>query len=105
VIPTPGHSVGSTCFLVASPTGKHYLFTGDTIFLNSEHHWQAGFIQSVHTENDRPVLAQSLRLLRELRPDVVIGSAYTGDHAFEDVTDGSWPDKVNDALRQLVGSS
>ncbi|SDK33747.1 hypothetical protein SAMN05216186_106124 [Pseudomonas indica] len=29
VIP-PGHSLGNTCFLVHSPTGQRYLFTGDT---------------------------------------------------------------------------
>lgn len=101
VIPTPGHSPGSTCFLVTSPTGKTYLFTGDTLFLGNEHQWQAGFIQNVHTDKDRPVLADSLRLLRELRPNVVFGSAYTGDYGFEDVSDGSWTDKVDNALRQL----
>lgn len=34
VIPTPGHSPGSTCFLVRSPHGKTYLFTGDTLYLS-----------------------------------------------------------------------
>jgi hydroxyacylglutathione hydrolase len=105
VIPTPGHSVGSTCFLVASPTGRSYLFTGDTLFLGSDNSWRAGFINGVHEEKDRPVLAMSLRLLRELRPDVVFGSAYTGEKGFEDVSDGSWPAKVDEALRRLVSTS
>jgi len=101
VIPTPGHSAGSTCFLVSSPTGKTYLFTGDTLFLDTDQRWRAGFIDGVHGEDDRPVLADSLRLLRDLRPDVVFGSAYTGETGFEDVSDGSWPDKVNAALLRL----
>ncbi|QOC24040.1 MBL fold metallo-hydrolase [Wenzhouxiangella sp. AB-CW3] len=101
VIPTPGHSPGSTCFLVASPTGKSYLFTGDTLFLGSDNHWRAGFIGGVHEEEDKAVLAESLKLLRTLNPDLVFGSAYTGDEGFEDVSDGSWPDKVDAALRTL----
>ena len=101
VIPTPGHSEGSTCFMVASPTGKNYLFTGDTLFLGSDNRWRAGFIEGVHQDKDRPVLAESLKLLRNLEPDWVFGSAYTGDEGFEDVSDGSWPNKVDEALRQL----
>ncbi|QOC23258.1 MBL fold metallo-hydrolase [Wenzhouxiangella sp. AB-CW3] len=101
VIPTPGHSPGSTCFLVESPTGKTYLFTGDTIYLGSDNRWRAGFIESAHEEKDKPVLAESLKLLRGLNPDLVFGSAYTGDEGFEDVTDGSWPDKVDQALQTL----
>jgi glyoxylase-like metal-dependent hydrolase (beta-lactamase superfamily II) len=31
VIPTPGHTVGSTCFLVQGAAGN-YLFTGDSLF-------------------------------------------------------------------------
>jgi hydroxyacylglutathione hydrolase len=101
VIPTPGHSPGSTCFLVASPTGKTYLFTGDTLFMGNDHRWRVGFIDGVHKESDRPLLAGSVRLLRDLDPDVVFGSAYTGERAFEDVSDGSWPDKVDEALHRL----
>ncbi|MDQ2077123.1 MBL fold metallo-hydrolase [Marinimicrobium sp. ABcell2] len=102
VIPTPGHSAGSTCFLVRSPTGKTYLFTGDTLYLDKHNRWTAGFIKSVHTEGDRPVLAESLRLLATLKPDVVFGSAFVGEHGFEDVSDGSWPEKVDQALGRLL---
>lgn len=101
VIPTPGHSPGSTCFLVASPAGKTYLFTGDTLFLVKDKYWRAGFIDGVHTEKDRPVLAESLKLLRELRPDVVFGSAYVGDKGYQEVSADSWPDMVDAALSRL----
>lgn len=101
VIPTPGHSAGSTCFLVASPTCKSYLFTGDTLYLGNDHQWKPGFIPSMHTDSDRRVLAKSLRLLRDLKPDVVFGSAYTGDYGFEDLGEASWPAKVDEALQRL----
>lgn len=87
--------------MVASPAGKTYLFTGDTLYLGNDDRWRAGFIASAHDEKNRQMLADSLRLLRDLRPDVVFGSAYTGTKGFEDVSDGSWPDKVDDALRRL----
>ena len=32
VLPTPGHSPGSTCYVVTGVGGERYLFTGDTIF-------------------------------------------------------------------------
>jgi hydroxyacylglutathione hydrolase len=32
VIPTPGHTPGSTCVRIKSPLGKTYLFAGDTLF-------------------------------------------------------------------------
>jgi hydroxyacylglutathione hydrolase len=40
VIPTPGHTPGSTCFLFESPHGKTYLFAGDTLF-PSRGSWEA----------------------------------------------------------------
>lgn len=102
LIPTPGHSPGSTCFLVQSPQGKAYLFTGDTLYRGKNNEWTAGLIKSVHTEANRRELADSLRLLATLEPDVVFGSAFTGDHGFEEITDGSWPEKVNGALARLL---
>lgn len=103
IIPTAGHSPGSTCFMVASPTGKKYLFTGDTLYFDSNRGWQAGFIEGIHSDKDRPVLAQSLRLLRELKPDMVFGSAYSGDGGFEVMNPDDWAEKVDGALRRLEG--
>lgn len=105
IIPVPGHSPGSTCFMVSSPTGKKYLFTGDTLYFDSHHGWRAGFIEGLHGEKDRPVLAQSLRLLRELRPDVVLSSAYSGDVGFEEMNPDSWGQKVDRALAELSSES
>ncbi len=105
VIPTPGHSPGSTCFQVYSPTGKTYLFTGDTLYLNQSNRWTAGFIKGVHEDPVRPLLAESLRTLRALSPDVVFGSAFVGDSGFETVATGTWSEKVDDAINRLLGPS
>lgn len=102
LIPTPGHSPGSTCFLVHSPTGKHYLFTGDTLFLDSTNQWVAGFIDGSHNEDNRHHLAASLQQLKSLRPDVVFGSAYTGDFGYQEMAPGDWPGHVDRALEQLL---
>jgi hydroxyacylglutathione hydrolase len=102
VIPTPGHSPGSTCFLVHSPTGKKYLFTGDTLFLNDVGKWQAGFIGGIHTEQDRADIIQSLKLLRDIKPDVVIGSGYTGDEGFTEISPENWQETVDQATACLV---
>lgn len=102
LIPTPGHSPGSTCFLVRSPTGKRYLFTGDTLFLNSANRWIAGFIKDVHNEDNRRDLAASLQKLKTLTPDVVFGSAYTGDHGYQAMAPGEWAGHVESALQQLM---
>lgn len=102
LIPTPGHSPGSTCFLVESALGQRYLFTGDTLFINRQNQWTAGFIASVHTEENRALLADSLRLLRTLDPDVVFGSAFTGDHGFEVMAGNRWADAVDQALERLL---
>ncbi len=105
VIPTPGHSPGSTCFQVHSPTGKTYLFTGDTLYLDRRNRWTAGFIKGVHEDSVRPQLAESLRTLRALDPDVVIGSAFVGDSGFESIAANAWPQKVDDAIRRLLNDS
>jgi hypothetical protein len=78
VIPTPGHSPGSTCYLVPGANGKTYLFTGDTIMLAGDGTWVAGFLPSISAA---PELADSLQVLAALRPDLVISSACPGDSA------------------------
>lgn len=45
-VPTPGHSPGSTCYLLESP-GYRALFSGDTLFLG-------GFISVLNVEGSEP---------------------------------------------------
>ena len=101
IIPVPGHSPGSTCFAVQSPHGKCYLFTGDTLFRNSDGVWTAGFIPGYTAEEERTTLAESLTLLRQLRPDVVLSSAF-GDAGYEEMAPADWPGHVDRALTTLL---
>lgn len=98
VIPTPGHSPGSTCFLVDSPTGKRYLFTGDTLYLGNDGAWRAGLIRGI---SDPEALATSLVLLRDLRPDVVIASAAPAGSGYQEMAPGDWPAHIDLALARL----
>lgn len=96
VIPTPGHSPGSTSFLYASPHGRTYLFTGDTIFA-SEQGWETYLIPG----SNRADLVNSLKLLRGLKPDVVISSAAVSPDGVREVTSAQWRKAVDAALEEL----
>ena len=98
VIPTPGHTVGSTCFLVAVPDERTCLFTGDTLFLGKDGAWHNGYLQGM---SDKAALRESLLLLRQLAPDVVLSSASTGEEPFRAVTPEQWRAGVDEALRGL----
>ncbi|MGH3676194.1 MAG: MBL fold metallo-hydrolase [Mycobacterium sp.] len=97
VIPTPGHTPGSTCYLINGAEGA-YLFTGDTLILGESGSWWAGFIAGM---SDAEALAPSLRLLRTLEPDVVISSGFQGDSAVHRIEQGRWPEHVDQALEGL----
>ena len=101
VIPTPGHSPGSTCYLVNGEEGN-YLFTGDTMVFGESGAWWAGYIPGI---SDADALAASLRLLRTLDPDVVISSAFQGDSAVHRIEPGRWHDHVDEPLEGLSTGS
>lgn len=102
VIPTPGHSPGSTCFLVHSPTGQRYLFTGDTLYRSADGSWRAGFIPGHNSPEDRQTMATSIAGLRDLQPDLVIGSAFAGSSGYQEMGRGEWQEHVDDALERLM---
>ncbi len=97
VIPTPGHTPGSTCYLVPGVNGQSYLFTGDTIMLGDDGTWVAGFRPPVSVA---PALVDSLRVLAALRPDLVISSAFPGETAVH-VPGRRWADCVARARARL----
>lgn len=99
VIPTPGHTPGSTCFFVHSSTGTRYLFTGDTIVRNAEGGWFAGYLPGM---SDRAALERSLADIAKLTPDVVISSAFVGDTGVTELGERAWDDCVDEALRLLT---
>ena len=95
VIPTPGHTAGSVCFLYRSPHGKTYLFTGDTIFPDRDS-WGT-YVSWLK----KPVLAKSLELLKGVEPDVVISSGSVGQFALHEMGRGQWSDVLNEVIRTL----
>lgn len=96
VIPTPGHTPGSTCYLVEGADGR-YLFTGDTMFVGDDGTWSTFVIPGV---GDATAMTESLRLLATLEPDVVISSAYVA-RAVTVLGDRAWSECVTEALRTV----
>ena len=94
-IPTPGHSDGSTCYLVAGVDGEKYLFTGDTMFPTSDGTWSTFLVPG---RGSASVLSSSLELLATVQPDVVISSAFGGETAVEAVDAQRWSQCVEQAL-------
>ena len=97
VVPTPGHSPGSTCFLVPGAAGD-YLFTGDTIYRAADGTWTAGYLPGI---SDRAALASTLALLATLTPDLVVSSAFAGDAGVHEMRDGDWAACVQEAQATL----
>ncbi|WCM91305.1 MBL fold metallo-hydrolase [Acidovorax sp. NCPPB 2350] len=98
VIPTPGHTSGSTCYLYRSPHGKTYLFTGDSIVPDGQS-W--GTLVLTGAGGRKSDLKDSLGLLRDLEPDVVISSASVGRSPVQRVTAGEWRGIVDGAMGRL----
>jgi hydroxyacylglutathione hydrolase len=96
VIPTPGHTDGSVCFLVRSAHGKTYLFTGDTIYMNNGA-WET----RINAGGSKSDLKNSLMLLRDLGPAVVISSASIGAVPYKEVSAEEWRSDIDNVLRTL----
>ncbi|WP_395309534.1 MBL fold metallo-hydrolase [Mycobacterium sp. AMU20-3851] len=99
VIPTPGHTPGSTSYLVPGANGQTYLFTGDTIFLGADGHWTAGYIPPI---SDPVPLAHSLRILGALTPDLVISSAFGHESAVQAPGPRRWAQCAAQARERLA---
>jgi glyoxylase-like metal-dependent hydrolase (beta-lactamase superfamily II) len=96
VIPTPGHTPGSTCFCFKSPHGKTYLFAGDTIF-PSRGSWQAVVFEDGNTSE----LRKSLAMMSDLEPDVVLCGASVADVPFKAMSPAEWHAALVQASRSL----
>jgi hydroxyacylglutathione hydrolase len=94
-IPTPGHSDGSTCYLVHGVEGENYLFTGDTIFPVGDGTWSTYLVPG---RGGATELRSSLELLGAIAPDIVISSAFGGETAIEAVDKRRWSQCIDQAL-------
>jgi glyoxylase-like metal-dependent hydrolase (beta-lactamase superfamily II) len=94
VVEAPGHSPGSTAYLVPGAGGLTYLFTGDSLYRADDGRWSAGYIPGY---SDADTLARSVRALGALRPDVVISSAFRGDDGAHEVDPDQWPSLTEEA--------
>jgi hydroxyacylglutathione hydrolase len=99
ILPTPGHSPGSTCYLVTGIDGAKYLFTGDTMFPTGDGSW-ATFV--VPGRGDAAAMRDSLKLLATVTPNLVISSAYAGETAIEIIVDPRrWSECIDQALTSV----
>ncbi|MCG8426295.1 MAG: MBL fold metallo-hydrolase [Chromatiales bacterium] len=99
VIPTPGHTDGGLCFYYQSPNGLRYLFTGDTFF-QSNGHWETILI--ANDGGNKQKLVESLQILRDLQPDVVMCSASVGDVSVVEVTHDTWVESIDNNIGRLA---
>ncbi len=98
VVPTPGHSDGSTCYLVGGAGGEKYLFTGDTMFPTGDGTWSTFLVPG---RGGATELRSSLELLGTVQPDIVISSAFGGETAFEEVDTRRWSQCIEQALASV----
>jgi glyoxylase-like metal-dependent hydrolase (beta-lactamase superfamily II) len=98
VLPTPGHSPGSTCYLVVGVGGERYLFTGDTIFPTDEGTWSTFVVPG---RGDAAAMRDSIKLLSTVEPDLVISSAFGGETAIESVDADQWSEIVDQATASV----
>ncbi|MGQ0479918.1 MAG: MBL fold metallo-hydrolase [Pseudonocardia sp.] len=98
VIPTPGHTPGSTCFVVPGAGGATYLFTGDTAFVGRDGSWAAGYIPPI---SDADTLAASLELLSTLDPDLVVSSAFPSERGAHPLHRGEWAGHARHAIASI----
>jgi len=97
VLPTPGHSPGSTCYLVTG--AERYLFTGDTIFPAGDGTWSTFVVPG---RGDAAAMRDSLKLLGTVEPDIVISSAFAGQTPVETVGSARWSEIVDQALASVA---
>ncbi|WP_295814372.1 MBL fold metallo-hydrolase [uncultured Nitratireductor sp.] len=96
-IPTPGHTVGSACYLYRSPHGRTYLFTGDTIWPARGRWTSATFEDDTKQSTHRA----SLDLLATLRPDVVL-SAISPESTWVEIAPDEWGAAIEAAKARLA---
>ncbi len=98
VIHTPGHTTSNLCYLYDSPHGKRYLFVGDTLYLDGGT-WNTVIVGSDGGNANQ--LRDSLALLRDVDPDVIITSISVGETTVPEVTREEWHVIIDDRIAAL----
>jgi hypothetical protein len=109
VIPTPGHTPGSTAFLWKS--GRYrFLFTSDQIYVK-EGEWVAAVLPASVTErfkeikpSDRDAYIKSLELIREIEFDVLVPWVAPRGKPYVALTDKTDAQRRIDAILKRVRS-
>ncbi|PIJ49223.1 hypothetical protein BL250_16015 [Erwinia sp. OLTSP20] len=92
VVPTPGHTPGSTSYLYASPGGITYLFVGDTLTL-----YNGQWVTMLTDDSNTASLQQSLDFYRALRPNVLLLTTTSGEQAWQEVDLPRWLAIIDEA--------
>ena len=102
VLFTPGHTRGGISCIYDAPTEERYLFCGDTIIPVGKN-WISQIVPE-HGGNAE-LLTQSLVLLRDTRPNLVLSSASVGDLSVFEVEPAHWDAIVDGvASKPPIGS-
>ena len=96
VIFTPGHTMGSSCFLWRSPE-RRILFTGDNLFLDENERWSV-FIQR---KNAGPEVVESLKKIHDLDVDVLVGAGHYLDQPHEEVGKERWTRIIDETIDRV----
>jgi hydroxyacylglutathione hydrolase len=98
IISTPGHTVGSSCFLWKSPDNKNILFTGDNLFPNPDKSWGVYYTD----ENHIPDIIKSLEKIKKLSVDIIVPTGYYDENLFYlEVTQSEWEEICQTAILNL----
>ena len=98
VVPTPGHTNGGLSFLYKPTEGRSILFTGDTLF-QSNNMWST-FVYAAHGGNKSDML-YSLEIYRELEPNIVISSGYSGERCVVEINQSEWKDTIDEIVSNI----
>jgi hydroxyacylglutathione hydrolase len=95
-IHTPGHTDGSVSFVYRSPHGRTYFFTGDTCS-QSNGSWETFVMAQAGGSTES--LIESLRLYRDLNPDVVLSSAFSsGSAPLVELSTEEWVNAIDNTI-------
>ncbi len=98
IVSTPGHTVGSSCFIWTAPDGKIILFTGDNLYPTGKNIWD-GF--ALH-KDDIPQIIDSLRKIQAIKLDVVVPAGHSVENLFyKEVNREEWLSMCDGAIKRM----